>query len=283
MKKSVYGTILLVLCWTACLWAQEKTPEVKPDKDPWIGKYCMSIFTKTRTAKTVGKDRLALAIKFLANDFDEAMDSSGCYRDFKNGDHKQVYTATTIAKYGWAKNHHLALGVPYIWNNSKIKGDTFNNNGIGNIFVFEKWNFVQETNTTPAVAVDVWHYFPTGNSIRKVGSDDYAWKFTTEISKAWKDFNIHINPGYCISQGRDNDIIEGNAAIVFTPCKTFWPAIEYNYTYKECKGRCSDLIPGIIWKFTPDASFKIGPVINLDSSMKYRDDIGLIMKLCYIF
>ena len=283
MKKTIIGAMLLIMYSAAWVWADEPASETKPDKDPWIGKYCMSIFTKTRSAKTVGKDRLSLATKFLANDFDESMDSSGCYHDLQNGDHKEVYSTTTIAKFGWAKNHHLALGVPFICNNSKIKGNTFNNCGLGNIFVFEKWNLIQETNTMPSVALDVWHYFPTGNSARKVGSDDYAWKFTTEISKAWKDFSIHLNPGYRISEGRDNDIIEGNAAVIFTPCKTLWPAIEYNYTYKECKGRCSDLIPGIIWKFAPGASFKIGPVINLDSTMKYRDKVGMVIKLCYIF
>ena len=89
MKKTLNVTILVVLCGTTWVWAQEKAPEAKPDKDPWIGNYCMSVFTKTRTAKTVGKDRLSLAVKFMANDFDESLDSSGCYHDFQNGDHKE--------------------------------------------------------------------------------------------------------------------------------------------------------------------------------------------------
>ena len=36
----------------------------KDVEDPCYSKYCMSIFTKTRTAKTVGKGRLSVALKY---------------------------------------------------------------------------------------------------------------------------------------------------------------------------------------------------------------------------
>lgn len=256
--------------------------EPKEEKPKWMGKYCMSMFTRARTAKTVGKGRLSLALKFQYNDYDKVMDSSGCYCSLGD-DSKCTYNMVTTAKYGWAKDHHLALGVPVLCNNAETSGNTLNTCGLGNIYVFEKWNMIHETDIIPAVAFDVWHFFPTGNSTRKVGTDDYAWRFTSEISKSFDGFSVHLNPGYQISEGCDNDVIIADAAVLFRPWKTLWPAVEYNYTYKECKGRSNDLIPGIIWKFYPGASFKIGAVINLDTTLKYKDDVGLVMKLFYKF
>ena len=135
----------------------------------------------------------------------------------------------------------------------------------------------------PAVAVDLWYYFPTGNTDRKLGSSDYSWKVTTEISKAWPQFSLHLNPGYVFTKDRSADTAEFNAAVIFTPCKTFWPAVEYNFQHNESKGFKHDIVPGIIWKFSPGWSFKIGAVINLDSSTTYRDDLGLVIKLFYCF
>lgn len=70
---------------------------------------------------------------------------------------------------------------------------------------------------------------------------------------------------------------------LFTPTKKFWPAIEYNYTQKDGKGECHDLMPGFIWKYTKGASLKLAAVFNVDSSMSFRDDVGVVGKVFYRF
>ncbi len=243
----------------------------------------MSGFVRARSAKTVGKDHLSFSLKVQYLDYDEFRDDAGRYHNLPGGDYSRKLSSVLCAKYGWAKDHHVAFGIPFLWNDSDFKGRTVDTSGIGNVYPFEKWNLIKETNRVPAVAFDAWYYFSTGDTERKIGTDEYAWKLTTEISKAWKDFNVHINPAYRFSEGRDCDEIEGNAMIIFTPWKTFWPAVEYNYTYKEGAGRCNDVIPGFIWKLAPRASFKLAAVVNADTTMKLKDEVGVVAKLFFCF
>jgi len=287
-RKTKWWIVVFLFSFPLAVFGEEEDTKLAQKSDsaskmsPWIGAYPMSIFTRARTSKTVGKDHLSLSLKLQCFDYDEIRRSDGCYHDLGSNS-KYKYSNVLCAKYGWAKDHHLALGIPYLWNNSEMNGVTFNNDGLGNIYLFEKWNLIKETESIPGIAVDVWHYFPTGNTQRKVGNDDYAWKFTTEISKAWEWFSVHVNPGYQISEGRDEDVILGDAAVILTPWEKFWPAVEYNYTYTESKGRCNELIPGFIWKFLPNASFKLGAVINLDATTQFRDEVGLVAKIFYRF
>lgn len=289
MGKSLAKSVLLLVFLALAISARPAEGEDQPaaggkqTKSPWIGNYPMSGFVRARTAKVVGKDHLSLSLKTQYWDNDEYLNETGSYSDLPGEDYSRKFSAVLCAKYGWAKDHHLAFGVPYLRNDQTFNGKTLDTSGIGNVYVFEKWNVIKETNRVPAVSVDVWYYFPTGDTERKIGKDDYAWKLTTEISKAWKDFSLHINPGYRFSEGRDCDVIEGDAMIIFTPLKSFWPAVEYNFTDTEGSGRSHDLIPGFVWKFAPGATFKLGPVINLDSTTKFRDEIGVVAKLFYRF
>jgi hypothetical protein len=163
-------------------------------------------------------------------------------------------------------------------NDFDLNGSTNDSHGLGNIFVFEKWNFIKETNSLPGVAVDFWYFFPTGNTSRKLGTDDSAFRITTEVSKAWKYFSLHFNPGY--SWGQNNlEIGEINAALLLKPFKTIWPALEYNYLDKKNSGHAHDLVPGVIWKFKPSWSFKAGIPINLDTTFMDRDRVGFVCKL----
>ncbi len=261
---------------------EEPGESIAATTDPWIGKYCISLFTKTRTAKTVGKGHLSVAMKLQYFDYDDKRDSSGRYHDLGD-DHNRKTKGVLTMKYGWAENHHLGLCVPYIWNDIDVSGTVNTSEGFGNIALFEKWNCVKESKYIPGIAVDLWYYFPTGNTKRKLGSSQYSWKLTAEVSKAWKDFSLHLNPGYIFTKDRSADAAQVNAAVILTPSKTFWPVLEYNFEHNESKGFSHDIVPGVIWKFAPGASFKIGAVINLDSSRTYRDDLGLVMKIFYRF
>jgi hypothetical protein len=50
------------------------------------------------------------------------------------------------SKYGWAKDHHIALGIPYWMNDFDVPGKENDSHGIANTFLFEKWNLIKETN-----------------------------------------------------------------------------------------------------------------------------------------
>jgi hypothetical protein len=283
--QKVLGASVIVLWWAGAV-AMAGTPELPTpaspktdDLDPWVGKYPMSFFTKTRTANTVGKGRLSASLNLQYFDWDEVRDAEGNYHDRPSGQEKERLATTLCLKYGWSENHHLAVGIPYWSNDFDIPGKENDYDGFANVFIFEKWRAIAETNTRPAVAFDVWYYFPTGDSDKKLGVDDGSIKLTTEISKAWKGFSLHINPGYTWGLDEAPDIGEFNAAILTTPYKTFWPALEYNYLDKEGQGHSHDVVPGIIWKFAKDWSFKLGVPINLDSTFTDRDRVGIIIKL----
>jgi len=287
MKKVVTMLIFFVIACTVTAQSAEQNPkssaERKEEVYPWCGKYCMSFFTKTRSARTVGKDRLSVSLKFQHFDWTRLRGSDDKYHGRTSGQQKQRTIFVLCTKYGWAEDHHIALGIPYWLNNFDISGNSNDGHGVGNIFLFEKWNLIKETNNFPGVAVDFWYYLPTGNSERNLGSDDGAYKISTEISKAWKDFSLHFNPNYKWSEDKDAEVGEINAALLLKTYPTLWPALEYNYLDKEGKGHSHDLVPGIIWKFRKGWSFKVGVPISLDSTFKDRDRVGLVLKMFHIF
>jgi hypothetical protein len=239
----------------------------------------MSFFTKTRSAKTVGKDHLSVSLKHQYYGWDQVLGSDDDYHSRTSGQHKQRSVYVLCSKYGWAENHHIALGVPYWMNDFDIPSKENDSDGLANIFVFEKWNLIKETNNFPGIAVDFWYYFPSGDPNKSLGSDDGAYKISTEISKAWKDFSLHFNPNYLWSEDDNAEVGEINGALLYKLDATFWPAVEYNYLDKESKGHSHDLVPGIIWKFQKGWSFKAGLPISLDSTFTDRDRIGLVLKL----
>jgi len=246
---------------------------------PWCGKYPMSFFTKTRSSKAVGKGHLSVAMKYQYFDWDQVRGADNDYHNRASGQSKERSIFVLCSKYGWAENHHLALGIPYWMNDFDIPGRENDSQGIGNIFLFEKWELLKETNSFPGVAVDFWYYFPSGDADRSLGNDESAYKISTEISKAWKDVSLHFNPNYKWSADKDDEVGEINGAILFRPDPKFWPAIEYNYFVREHKGHRNDIVPGLIWKFKKGWSFKVGVPINLDSTFRDRDVVSIVLKL----
>jgi len=281
------AVMIFVICVPAIAQgdqAEEQKSVVKDTENkPWIGKYPMSFFTKTRSAKTVGKDHLSISLKCQYFDWDRKCGSDKLYHDLPAGDTKKKLSIVFCTKYGWAENHHLAMGIPIYFNDFDIGGSKNKNEGLGNIFLFEKWNLIKETETSPGVAVDFWYYLATGDSRRLLGTDDGAYKITTEISKAWKDFSLHFNPGYTWGESERGDKAEINAALLLTPTPKLWPAIEYNYIRTEKDETSHDIVPGFIWKFAKGASFKVGVPITIDSTCAYKDRVGIVFKIFYRF
>jgi hypothetical protein len=246
---------------------------------PWCGQYCMSFFTKTRSAKTVGKDHVSVSLKYQYYDWTRVRGNDNKYHGRASGQQKQKTAFVVCTKYGWAENHHIALGIPYGMNDFDIPNKENDSQGIANIFIFEKWNLIRETNTIPGVAVDFWYYLPSGDSDRKLGTNDASFKISTEISKAWEYFSLHFNPNYRWSADKDVEVGEVNGAILYNAYADLWPVIEYNYLDIESKGHSHDLVPGFIWKFRKGWSFKTGIPISLDSTFTDRDRIGLVLKI----
>lgn len=246
---------------------------------PWCGDYPMSFFTKARSSKTVGKDHLSVSFNYQYYDWDQVRGANNDYHNRASGQDKERSVFVLCSKYGWAKDHHIALAIPYWINDFDVPGKENDSHGFSNIYIFEKWEVVKETNTIPGLAVDFWYYFPSGGEDRSLGTDDSAYKISTEISKAWKDFSVHFNPNYKWSEDKDDEVGEINGAILLTPGPAIWPAIEYNYFAREHKGHSHDIVPGIIWKFKKGWSFKVGVPISLDSTFTDRDVVSFIVKL----
>ena len=279
-------TLVLLLFVTAFAFTAEgsetgkkSSSEQENGVNPWCGQYPMSFFTMTRSAKTVGKDHLSVSLKYQYYDWTQVRGADNNYHDRASGQQKQRSVFVLCSKYGWAKDHHIALGIPYWMNDFDIPGKENDSQGIANIFLFEKWNLIKETNDIPGVAVDFWYYFPSGDTDRSLGSNDGAYKVSTEVSKAWEDFSLHFNPNYKWSENDDAEVGEINGAILFKSAPTFWPAIEYNYLDKEGKGHSHDIVPGFIWKFEKGWSFKAGLPISLDSTFTDRDVVSVVLKL----
>ncbi len=258
---------------------EKNSPDTAGGVPSRLGKYPMSFFTKTRSAKTAGKDRLSVALKIQYWNWDLKCDAAGNYHSLPSGDSKRKTSLVFCTKYGWAENHHIAVGVPVLFNDFDTGTTTNNSRGLGNIFVFEKWNLIQETETMPGVAVDFWYYLPTGDGDRKLGSDDGAYKITTEISKAWKDFSLHFNPIYAWNETPNSNWDEINAGTWYTKFAKLWPGMEYNYFHKQGYGQSHDLVPGLLWKLPNNSTFKIGCPINLESTCSYRCRVGVVVKL----
>ncbi len=282
MKKVL--TLVCMLMLTSVVTAAEEPPT--DELNPWCGKYCISFFTKTRTSKVVPEGKWLLSLKYLDIKNDQVWSKStrGTHHSIPSGQWKDQQKLTFTAKYGWAKDHQIAIGVPFIENNFNYGTTRNKSEGVGNVFIFEKWNFFKETNTLPGLALDFWYYTPTGDPGRKLGSDDDSYKVTAEISKAWKDFSLHFNPGYKWNKSdEDNNESEINAAVLFTTHKKLWPAVEYNYWYKQQSGHSHDIVPGVIWKYRKGGSIKVGVPINIDSTHSYRDRVGLALKISQYF
>ena len=294
--------LVVVLLWASGVVAQEakqedtigllkeaaqldpnNPPDTAENSEPsWLGKYPMSFFTKTRTAKTVGKDRLTVALKIQYFDWHQKYVNED-YDSMPPSHSKNKTKMVICTKYGWARDHHIAIGIPIHFNDFDTGASSNHSRGLCNVFIFDKWNLVKETKNIPAVAVDFWYYFPTGDSDRKLGTDDGAYKITTEISKAWKDFSLHFNPGYGWNETPDSNWSEINAGAYLSRHPNLLPGLEYNYFYKENHGHSHDLVPGILWKMGKGATVKVGIPVNLESTCKYRDRIGLAIKLCKRF
>jgi hypothetical protein len=252
--------------------------------DPWVGKYPMSLFTKTRSSKTVGKGHLSVSWKFQHFDWSRVRGSDNDYHERTSGQTKSQVANTLCFKYGWAEDHHIALGIPYFINDYDLPGASGNDSqGIGNIFLFEKWNIIKETNTMPGVAIDYWLYLPSGDTNRKLGSDDWANKISLEVSKRWNKFSLHFNPNYKWNETKNGDVGEVNVGAIWHLCPELLPAIEYNYFDKESKGHRHDIVPGLIWKFRKGWSFKVGAPVNISSTFTDRDRVGIVAKLFYRF
>jgi len=243
------------------------------------GKYPMSLLRRCRSAKTVGKNHLSVAVKFEYYDNDDIM-VDGSYTDLESPNKFEKLIAVPCAKYGYADSAHIAVGMPYIWTDLVSSKSDIDDDHIGNIFLFHKWNCVRESANMPGIALDVWYYFDTGKPASKAGTDTDSVKFTTEISKAWKWADVHLNPGYRIDMGGGNDVVEINAGTYLRLTKPVRPCIEYNYLHTERKGECHDILPGFLWIIKPGhITLKAGAIVNLDSDMTYRDEVGGVLKI----
>ena len=238
---------------------------------------CLSLWRKVRTARTVGKGRACMSLRTEFVDYDDILGADGSYHDMGDKQFERIQSKLML-KYGWAEDHQIALGIPYVRNDISTPNAQINNHGITNIFVFEKYSVCRETDHLPAMAVDAFFFLPTGDPDRKLGSDHAAGKITAEFTKTWPSFSLHVNPGYRARTGPDQT--EVNVGLLCTRLKKFWFGIEYNYLSEESKGDSHDIVPGCFYKVCKGFGLKAGLAITLDSDRKYRDRVRPVFTLC---
>jgi len=253
--------------------------DAPPKPKTVYNKYPMSLLRRCRSSKPVGKNHLSVAAKIEYLDYDEIR-KDGCYNDLESPNKFEKLMVVPVAKYGYIQNAHIALGVPYFWTELMSSKKDIDDDHLGNIFLFHKWNCVRESANMPGIALDVWYYFDTGEPDCKAGTDNDSVKFTTEVSKAWKWADVHLNPGYRIDMGGGNDVVEINAGTYLRLSKKLRPCVEYNYIHKERKGENHDIVPGLLWIIKPGhVTVKAGAIVNVDSTMTYRDEVGGVVKI----
>jgi len=240
------------------------------------------MFRRLRTARTVSPKRLLVSVKTEWTYADDVM-ADGGYRSLQTGEKLERWQTVLTAKYGLTRNHQLAVGIPYAGVDMASTSARVKSDGFGDAFAFGKWRCADETRLAPAVALDAWCYAGTGNAVMKRGSGKDWVKASAEISKAWKHLNVHLMPGYrwCLRDGAETWDV--NAGAMGKVGKKVIAGAEYNYLDKGAKGDSHDIVPGAVWKFAKDASLKLGLVINVDSSVTYRDRLSAVSKLSYCF
>lgn len=84
------------------------------NSDTAHGKYPLSMFSRTFTARTIGHKNFCLSLKTREYKADEILDQYGNYCCIDPDTKFERISSVLTAKYGWAKDHHLALGIPYV-------------------------------------------------------------------------------------------------------------------------------------------------------------------------
>ena len=248
----------------------------RPNACPWLGKYPLGLLGKGRSARIAEQGHVCMNLKTQFIDYDEKETSNnGRYSSF-NGTYEKV-RATTCVKYGWVERHQIGFGLPYSWVDFDVGPQDIDESGVENVFIFDKWLAVTETRTRPAIALDLWYYFDTGEPADKLGSDEDAVKVSAEISKAWRGLTVHVNPGYVFRD--DADSAEVNLAVLFKTGPQLQLGLELDHASTDNKGRYTDLITGAIMKLGGSGIFTVGVVANVENTTAFRDKVGLVIKV----
>jgi len=247
----------------------------RPDARPWLGKYPLGLIGKARSPRIAEQGHACVNLKTQFIDYDEKETSNGRYSSF-NGTYEKV-RSTVCVKYGWFKGHQIGVGLPYSWVDFDVGPQDIDKSGVENVFIFEKWLAFTETRMRPAIALDLWYYFDTGEPADKLGSDEDAVKVSAEISKAWRCLTVHVNPGYVF---RDNaDSAEVNLAVLFKVGPRLQLGLELDHASTDNKGRSTDLTTGAIMKLGDIGIFTVGVVANVENTTAFRDKVGLLVKV----
>lgn len=103
--------------------------------------------------------------------------------------------------YGIHENVQLHLITPYAFNTPSGQSAT---HGYGDTELGIKWQFNEETETTPMVGIFPLVEIPTGNSDKGLGNGSSQIFLPVWLQKKWGSFQTYGGGGYWINNGTDN-------------------------------------------------------------------------------
>lgn len=98
-----------------------------------------------------------------------------------------------VLKYGVMRNLDFGVEIPYKFVDFSENTDA---DGIGDILFITKYNFLDETENLPALALSYTVKTKTGDKDKNLGSGELDCSLNTVLTKGIADFTTHINFGY---------------------------------------------------------------------------------------
>jgi hypothetical protein len=244
-----------------------------------IGKYPASLLVKTRTATIYPQSLKIFTWVTTHADFKKKRDVSGNMQDLPAGLHHRRTTSILWGEYGLNGRFQMGIGIPFIFRDFKNETAGIHDtpNGLGDIWLYGKYKFIQETLTYPALAGDIWVKTTSGDKNKALGSGYTDVKLTLEISKRYNDLSLHLNPEYTFSGGShsqrgnaaDNKIAVNFGAMYHMNPKIV-PMFELNGLWWGDIGHSVDLGAGALFFIGKTNSLKLSVSLPVDIDMPWR-------------
>ncbi|MBP7653567.1 transporter [Candidatus Dependentiae bacterium] len=201
------------------------------------------------------------------------------YKDYANLNYDFGIMPVRI---GWGVMHNMEIGVkiPYIFVEN-------NDNGFGDISIYQKFKFIEEAGKTPVLSGGLELNFPTGSvsGIKQYDNKKLDIKLFASAGKDFPNFRLFGSTGINFLNAGDNTAIEYDAGINFSISKKLKVAAELtgirvsesaDFGFKTQ----SYFSPGLIFDSEKNLVLKLAVPIGLSSK---SGDCGINFSLTHSF